>query len=212
MDTYIKNFLDFYQKAEKLKTTMRQSHLSDPTRQESTAEHTWMMSLLAVLLSDKLDPNMDTLRVLKMVIIHDLAEAITGDIPSFEISKRKEDKYMNEQKSLVGLLSHLPKELADELLEIWEEFEAKQTLEAQFVQSLDKIEATMQHNLSDLSRWGEGEFRVHPYYRDEYFNFNPTMRAIKDKVDIQSMEKIISAGMQDKIDPKHLDRFNTQDI
>lgn len=207
MDNQIKNLIAFHKKAEKLKLTTRHSWLSNSASQESVADHSWMLSILAILLADKLDKKVNLLKVLKMLAIHDLAEAVTGDIPSHEVSTRKENKFENEKKAFKSLITDLPKENAQEFLALWEEMEGKETLESKFANALDKVEAVMQHNVSDISTWDQGDFNVHPYYKDNYFNFDSFIRAFKDVVDDQSMKKIIKAGAEKRIDKKHLERY-----
>jgi len=85
----ISNLLQFYIAAEKLKTTIRHSHTSDSNRIESAAEHSWMLALIALSLFEHLETKIDQLRVLKMVLIHDLAEAVTGDIPHLKNQQGK---------------------------------------------------------------------------------------------------------------------------
>lgn len=204
----IKDFIEFYHKAEKLKTTLRHSWLSDSERQESSAEHSWMLGLLTIILSDELDKKVDILRVIKMVIVHDLAEAVTGDIPSFEISDRQNRKHDAEKHAMTYLVSSLSKKTADEIVALWEEFDACKTVEAQFANSLDKIEVLIQHNLADISTWCEGDYRIGPYYKDHYFNFDTFMRSFKNHVDIDTMKKIIDAKQERQIDAKHLERYH----
>src|SRR6185437_1767014 len=88
----IKNLFTFFIEAEKLKTTMRHSWTSDSNRQESSAEHSWMLCLIAVSIFDHLEVKVDQLRVLKMLIIHDVAEVVIGDIPAFDTEGRKNKK------------------------------------------------------------------------------------------------------------------------
>jgi putative hydrolase of HD superfamily len=185
----------------------RHSWLTDSSRQESAAEHSWMLCLLAMLLGDELETKTDLLKVLKMVIIHDLAESVTGDIPSQEVSERQQGKHEAERKAFAALTAGLPKKKADEITALWEKFERKETPEARFANALDKAEAIMQHNLSDIGTWDQGDFDVHPYYRDSHFDFDSFMRGFKDIVDKQSMEKIIGAKAGTRIDPKHLERY-----
>jgi len=205
----IKGFLEFYTQAEKLKVTLRHSWLSNPKRQESTAEHSWMVGLLAIVLSGELETKVNVLKVLKMAIVHDLAESITGDIPSFEDSKRKKNKHQAELKALKKLTKNLSPKIAAELLMLWEECEQKETLEAKFVQSLDKLEAVMQHNTANISTWQQGDYDIQPYYRDHLFNFDTFIRKLKDQVDIDTMKKIIKAKLRHRIDPIHYQRFKT---
>src|SRR5690606_6899542 len=113
---------EFIQIAEKLKSELRHSWTSDINRQESVAEHTWMSTLLAILIIPELTVTVDQLRVMKMIIIHDLCEAINGDIPAFEVSERQTQKQTAERiamQKLAGLLTN--KKLATELLDLWEE-------------------------------------------------------------------------------------------
>jgi putative hydrolases of HD superfamily len=208
----IQNLIDFHKKAEKLKLTTRHSWLTDPSRQESTAEHSWMLCLLAIILSDKLDAKVDLLKVLKIVIVHDLAESVTGDIPAHEVSARQENKYSAEKKAFETLLKDLPCEKGEEIISLWEEFEKRETAEAKFADSLDKIEAIMQHNLADIKTWNQGDFNVHPYYKDDRFDFDAFMRKFKDVADDQSMKKIIAAKAESRIDPKHLETYAAKNI
>jgi putative hydrolase of HD superfamily len=210
MDKKIETIIDFHKKAEKLKTTTQHSWLTNANRQESVAEHSWMLGILALLLHDQIETEVDLLKVLKMVIIHDLAESITGDIPSFEISDRQKNKYESETKAFLKIVEKLPEEKATDIINLWEEFEKNETPEAQFGNSLDKIEAVMQHNLCDISKWDQGDFDFHPYYKDQYFNFDSFMRSLKDAVDRQSMEKIINAHAENRINPKHLERYKNE--
>ncbi|OGI65247.1 hypothetical protein A3A95_03640 [Candidatus Nomurabacteria bacterium RIFCSPLOWO2_01_FULL_39_18] len=207
MKKLIKNLINFHKKAEKLKTTTRHSWLSDSKRQESVAEHSWMLCLLAVILEDKLKKKVNLLKILKMLLIHDLAESVTGDIPVHEVSARQNRKYESEKKVFKKLVKNLPNKNAKEIISLWEEFEENKTKEAKFANSLDKMEAIMQHNLADISTFDQGDFDVHPYYKDEYFYYDSFIRAFKDVVDIQSMEKIIEAKAAHRIEAKHLEKY-----
>ncbi len=207
MNKEIKNLIDFHKKAEKLKITTRHSWLSNPKRQESVAEHSWMLCLLAIILSDKLTKKIDLLKVLKMLTIHDLAESVTGDIPSWEISTRQKNKYKYEKKAFKKIVADLPKNKAKEIISLWEEFEENKTKEAKFANSLDKIEVVMQHNIADISTWDHGDYDASPYYKDEYFDFDPFMRALRDVVSIQGMQKVIKAKTENRLDKKHLERY-----
>jgi len=207
MKKQINDLIDFYTKAEKLKTTTRHSWTNNSARQESSAEHSWMLCLLAMLLFDKLDKKVDLLKVMKMVTVHDLAEAITGDIPAFEVSTRQKSKYSNEKKALEKLMSKFPKNKSKEIISLWNEFEENSTPEAIFSNSLDKIEVLMQHNVADISTWEQGDFDSNPYYKDHYFNFDLFMRTFKNIVDNQTMEKVIKAKKEYRVKKDHLEKY-----
>ena len=207
MDELIPSFIEFHKKAEKLKIATRHSWLTDASRQESVAEHSWMLTLLALLLSDQIDTRVDLLKVLKMLIVHDLAEAVTGDIPAHEVSARQDHKQEAERSAFKSLVENLSEEKSREIIGLWEEFEERKTPEAQFANSLDKVEAVMQHNISDIQTWDQGDFNVHPYYKNQFFDFDSFMRRFKDVVDRQSMQKILDAGAESRIDPKHLETY-----
>ncbi|TGN43899.1 HD domain-containing protein [Paracoccus liaowanqingii] len=142
--------------AENLKTEMRHSWLSNG-RQESVAEHTWMMSVAAVLIAPHLQHPVDLGQTLKLIALHDIAEAITGDIPYFEESARKDTKLADEAEAMEAMRGMLPAASGRLLLELWHEYEDCETAEAKFARALDKLEVQHQHNLADLQTWTEQE-------------------------------------------------------
>lgn len=204
----IKQYLEFISHVEKLKVEYRHSQKSDGS-QESVAEHTWLMGILAFILFDEINIEVDQLKVLKMIAIHDLVEIFAEDIPAFEKSKRKEDKHITEKKALAQLLSFLPnKHLAKEIELLWEEFESKNTNESNLANAIDKIEAIIQHNLAPISKWEQGDFDINPYYRDELFNFDSFVRQLKDQVDIDVMNKIEKAKKLNRVSEKYVKKWN----
>ncbi|EEM06014.1 Hydrolase (HAD superfamily) [Bacillus pseudomycoides] len=149
------NILKVIALAEKLKYEMRHSWLSNG-RQESVAEHTWRMSLMAVLVQPYLDKEVNMEKLLKMVIIHDLVEAEAGDIPAFDTMNSEQlqlQKQENEQKAILNIKHTLEGPLGDELYNLWIEFEAKETYEAKVANALDKLEVKIQHNEADIDTW-----------------------------------------------------------
>ena len=123
------NILQVIALAEKLKYEMRHSWLSNG-RQESVAEHTWRMSLMAILVQPYLDQEVNIEKLLKMVIIHDLVEAEAGDIPAFDTMNSEQlqlQKQENEQKAILNIKHTLEGPLGNELYDLWMEFEAKET-------------------------------------------------------------------------------------
>ncbi len=199
----------FIKRAEKLKTELRHSWLSDTDRQESVADHSWMLAIVAMSIFDSIDIELDRLKVMKMVIIHDLAEAVTGDIPTFEKSVRQNNKYLSEKSAIITITAGLPSELASEFMRLWQEMEDNITPEAKLAQCLDKIEVLIQHVIADISTWDEGDYSMGPYNKDEYFDFNPFMRQFKDYVNEEFWQKMESENKLSRIKPEHLERRKT---
>ncbi len=201
-------FFEFIKNAEKLKTELRHSWTSSNTRQESVAEHTWMTSLIAVLLMDKTGINLDPLKVLKMIIIHDLVEVFAGDIPSHELSSRQETKQQNERTSLQKLLLPLSTKTSTEISALWEEFELCETNEAKFARSLDKFECLVQHYIVDISTWDEGDYRyTFIDKQDTCFNFDPFMRHLKNELDRKTHSKLEKAGTVENVPMENLELY-----
>lgn len=117
-----------------------------------------MMSLLAILFARRLDAPVDIERTLALVVIHDLVEAVCGDVPSFEDSDRMRNKAANERAAMQRIRQLLPDDLGAEIAALWDEFEARETPEARFAAALDKLEVQMQHNLAPLPTWEPIEY------------------------------------------------------
>jgi putative hydrolases of HD superfamily len=159
LTTEIPALLRFISTAEALKRELRHSWLSDG-RRESVAEHTWMMSLLAILFARRLTAPVDLDRTLRMVIVHDLVEAVCGDVPSFEDSERMRRKPDRERAAIEQIRSMVPDDLGAEIAGLWDEFEARATAEAKFAVALDKLEVQLQHNLAPFETWEPVEYSL----------------------------------------------------
>jgi putative hydrolase of HD superfamily len=183
--------LEFYKIAEKLKTVLRHSWLSDPARQESVAEHTWMMSLLAIVLLPKMQVKLDLTKVLKMIVIHDLAEAITKDMPAWESLANKAAKTKAEKLAITQIFSVLDEDSRAELTKLWEEYEERKSNEALFVKVMDTFDVIAQHNLADLASWDDNDrlWQLSPL-QDAFFDFDPLFRRIKQKIDQDSLIRV----------------------
>jgi 5'-deoxynucleotidase YfbR-like HD superfamily hydrolase len=147
--TELTGVLDFLRAAERLKSTVRSGYTStgDP---ESVAEHTWRLCLMALVLRPAF-PDVDFAKLVKICIIHDLGEAIHGDVPAPEQARRAAagalgGKAEQERRDLLALLLPLPAALRDEITALWDEYEAAQSPEARLAKGLDKLETIMQHN------------------------------------------------------------------
>lgn len=138
--------------AERLKSELRHSWLSSG-RQESVAEHCWQMALMAVLLHRHLEHPADLERTLAMIVVHDLVEAITGDVPYFATGERKAMKRQRELAAIEEIQTALPAGTGLLVAGLWHEFEDRATPEARFAGALDHLEVQLQHNRADLATW-----------------------------------------------------------
>lgn len=135
--------LDFLRAAERLKDTVRSAHTSEG-RRESVAEHTWRLCLMALVLEHRF-PDVDFSRLVKMCIIHDIGEAIRGDIPA-PLQDGVGVKAEQEREDLMQLLAPLPALLREEIAGLWDEYENASTGESKLAKALDKLETILQHN------------------------------------------------------------------
>lgn len=135
--------LDFLRAAEKLKTTIRSGYASTG-EPESVAEHTWRLCLWALALHPAF-PEVDFARLVKICIVHDLGEAIGGDIPAPVQALSDASKTADERRDLLELLGPLPETHRKEVTAIWDEYEAGVTPEARLAKALDKLETVLQH-------------------------------------------------------------------
>ncbi|NOR32824.1 MAG: HD domain-containing protein [Sulfitobacter sp.] len=144
----------FLNEADKLKSVMRGTLLCDASRSENSAEHSWHLTLYALVLSDQAGPDVDITRVIKMLILHDLVEIDAGDNPIFG-SYETADMEAQEQAAADRIFGLLPNDLGDDLRATWEEFEANQTPTAQFAKSLDRFQPPMQNLAAGGGSWIE---------------------------------------------------------
>jgi len=147
-ETEIAGLIEFLREAERLKTVTRSAYTSTG-EVESVAEHTWRVALMAILLAPQF-PGVDAARLVRMCLIHDLGEAIGGDIPAPEQARRRaegasEGKSAAERRDLMTLISPLPQPLRDDITALWDEYEAAESAEARLAKAIDKLETILQH-------------------------------------------------------------------
>lgn len=181
--------LEFIREAERLKNVLRSGHTSSG-RPESTAEHTWRLCLLAITFQDLLAP-LNFERVLKLCIVHDLGEAISGDIPA-TMQALDADKSENERRDLILLSNSLPSHVQTNLLALWEEYEAAATSEAKVVKALDKIETITQHNQGANPPDFDYEFNIQ--YGSKYTSVHPVIAELRALVDEDTRQKALKAA------------------
>jgi putative hydrolase of HD superfamily len=174
----IKARLDFLRAAEALKNVLRSGHTSTG-RPESTAEHTWRLCLLALAFEDGL-AGLDMLKVFKLCIIHDLAEAIHGDIPAIHQVDR-DAKSEQERRDLLQLTSVLDPGLREHILALWEEYEQAASPEARAVKAMDKCETILQHNQG--ANPADFDYAFNLGYGQQYTAAHPLFAEIRRMLD-----------------------------
>lgn len=180
-----RKLLDALTIAEHLKDTTRHCYTSGG-RHESVAEHSWMASLMAYFLRDAF-PEADMDKVIRMCLIHDLGEAFTGDIPTFD--KTDKDETVEAQR-LYQWVESLPAPYAEEMRALYEEMAARQTLEAKIYKAIDNLEAVIQHNLSDLSTWLPLEYELNQTYGNDKVAFSPYLTKLRQLAREDTLKKI----------------------
>ncbi len=171
--------------AEKLKCNTRHCYTSSG-RHESVAEHCWRTALMAMLLESEF-PQADMNKVIKMILIHDLGEAFTGDIPCFNKTSKDE---VNESNVLDDWVKTFPEPEQKQWLELYAEMNALETQEAKIYKALDKMEAVIQHDESDISTWIPLEYELQFKYGLENVQFSDYMKNLKTEIDKITKSKI----------------------
>lgn len=171
--------------AEKLKCHTRHCSTSSG-RPESVAEHSWRTALMAMLTASAF-PEADMNKVIRMCLIHDLGEAFTGDIPSFD---KTEADSKTEALALRQWVQTFSSPEREEWLALYEEMEAQQTQEARIYKALDKLEAVIQHDESDISTWLPLEYDLQLEYGRENVQFSPYLQQLKMEIDDVTRKKI----------------------
>ena len=184
-----KEFLDFMSLAERLKCNTR--HCTNSQGEpESVAEHCWRAALMALLLEPEF-PGVKMERVVRMCLIHDLGEAVTGDIPSFLKTAADE---ATEEEAVERLLAPLPEALRLEFTGLFREMEELATPEARLFKVIDKLEAVIQHNESTISTWEALEYQLQREYGQREAKWFPQTAALREAILRQTEEKIAAEG------------------
>lgn len=184
-----RTLLDILTVAERLKDTTRHCYTSGG-RRESVAEHSWMMTLMSFLLRSEF-PGADMDKVTRMCIIHDLGECFTGDIPTFDKTAAHEAK---EEDLLTAWVHTLPQPQRDEMTALYAEMNALQTQEAKIYKAIDKMEAVLQHNLSDFSTWIPHEYQLNQTYGADQAAFSPYLTQLRRELKADTLRKIEEAA------------------
>jgi len=182
--------LEFLRAAERLKSTTRTGYTS-AGQQESVAEHTWRLCLMALVLRPAF-PGIDFAKLVKICIIHDLGEAIHGDVSAPEQARRAAagaiaGKAEQERRDLLELLAPLPAAVRDEITALWDEYEAAESPEAKLAKGLDKLETIMQHN-QGLNP-ADFDYRFNLDYGRRHTADNPVIAELRAMLDRETEER-----------------------
>lgn len=163
--------IDFIKEIDKIKYIQRKTKLFNSDRCENDAEHSWHLAMMALVLAEHSDKPVDMLKVLKMVLIHDIVEIDAGDTFIYDTQKN----HTNTRQELIAakrIFGLLPEEQANEFIEIWKEFEDGLTDEARFAKTMDRFEPLLQNASNNGGTWTE--FNV------DYQKVYDKKKAIKD--------------------------------
>lgn len=154
----LKKQLEFILELDKIKKIGRQTYLSDASRKENDAEHSWHLAIMAVLLAEQANEKIDVLKTVTMVLIHDVVEIDAGDTYAYD-SAGNESKREREEKAADRIFNILPTDQAKYMRELWEEFEAGETAEAKFADTLDHVQPLLLNDASGGLSWREHEIK-----------------------------------------------------
>lgn len=188
MNERLSKILNFLKEIEKLKLIERIPYLSNQTRQENDAEHTWHLAMMLLALEKEIDLKFDVLKTLKIILIHDIVEIHTGD--SWVVTKAAKNKKHNaELESAKKIFSLLPDDLEKEFMSLWLEYEAGKTKEAKIAKALDKINYALQFSISKKIEWPEPHDRqVAVDYAAPHISFDSMLIAIHEQL-LDDIEK-----------------------
>jgi putative hydrolase of HD superfamily len=173
--------LRFLREAERLKTVTRSGWTSEG-KPESVAEHSWRLGLMAMVLYGR-EPGVDIGRLLRICLVHDLGEALGGDVPA-PLQQTGAPKAGQERADLLTLIAPLPRDLRHDIVELWDEYEAAATVEARLAKGLDKLETILQHtqglNPADF------DYAFNLRYGRQYTAGHPLLEALRARLDAET--------------------------
>lgn len=196
MSSRLEQQMNFILEVDKLKNINRQTYISDGSRKENDAEHSFHLALMAGILSEYANEKVDCLRVMTMVLIHDVIEIDAGDTYAYDPAGNA-TKRERELKAADRLFNLLPTDQAEYFRSLWDEFEAMETPESKFANSLDKVQPTMLNDAAGGISWEEhgvgvtqilnrnahtceGSQKLWDFARDNYIEPNVKAGKIKD--------------------------------
>lgn len=157
--TRLEKQMDFIREMDGLKKIGRQTYLKDGSRKENDAEHSWHLAVMALVLQEYAEHEIDVLRVISMVLVHDMVELDAGDTYAYDDTGNA-TKREREMEAAERIFHLLPKDQAVFFRGLWDEFEASETMEALFAHTLDNIQPTMLNDASKAKAWREHQVKL----------------------------------------------------
>lgn len=149
----LKQQIDFLMEIDKLKLVLRASMVTDKSRFENTAEHSWHLAMFAMMLCEHAnEPDLNVMRVIRMVLIHDIVEIDAGDTFLYD-KVGQEDKVEREQAAALRIFGLLPEDQQEEIRQLWDEFEKRETSEALFAAALDRLHPLLHNYYTEGAAW-----------------------------------------------------------
>lgn len=162
--TRLEQQLQFIVEIDKVKNIFRQTYLADAERKENDAEHSWHIALMAYLLQEYADEPVDVMKVMIMVLIHDLVEIDAGDTYAYDAAGA-ETKRMREEAAADRIFGILPEDQGTYFRSLWEEFEAYESADAKYAHLLDNFQPLLLNDASGGKSWIEHEVRKSQIYK-----------------------------------------------
>lgn len=188
MDNRLKQQLDFSLEIDKEKNILRQTHLSGHGRQENDAEHAWHMAIMAYLLREYSNEEVDIGKVMLMCLIHDIVEIDAGDTYAYdEVNLRTQKE--REDAAKERIFSLLPQDQKEELIALFDEFEAYETAESKFAHAMDNLQPLILNNSN-----GGGDWREHGVSAKQVYG-----RQSKTKLGSEIIFQVADAIIQENI-------------
>jgi len=157
------NQIAFIKEIDKVKYIQRKTKLFNSDRNENDAEHSWHLALMTIVLAEHSNEPIDVLKVVKMVLIHDIVEIDSGDVFIYD-SEKNHCNTDEERLAANRIFGLLPKNQAEELIAVWEEFEAGETNEAKFAKAMDRLEPLLQNTSNNGGTWKEFDVKYDKVY------------------------------------------------
>ena len=164
MDKRIEKQLAFSLEIDKVKNIFRQTHLSGNGRNENDAEHSWHMAIMAYLLREYSNEDIDIAKVMLMCLIHDIVEIDAGDTYAYDAEALQSQK-AREDAAKQRIFAILPEEQAQELIALFDEFEEYETAESKFAHAMDNIQPLILNNSNNGGDWREHDVTVEQIYK-----------------------------------------------